>query len=67
MIDIQCGLPDDNPPSDEIKDIIRRSKRIAIVGLSPKEERDSNKVARYLMENGYEIIPVNPGQKEPSS
>jgi predicted CoA-binding protein len=64
MTDIQCELPDDNPPSDEIKDIIRRSEKLAIVGLSPKEERDSNKVARYLMENGYEIIPVNPGQKE---
>ena len=64
MTDIQCELPDDNPPSDEIEDIIRKSKRIAIVGLSPKEERDSNKVAKYLMENGYEIIPVNPGQKE---
>jgi len=64
MTDIQCELPDDNPPSDEIKDIIRRSEKLAIVGLSPKEERDSNKVARYLMENGYEIVPVNPGQKE---
>lgn len=53
-----------NPAIDEIKDILKRSKRIAIVGLSPKEERDSNRVARYLMEKGYEIVPVNPGQKE---
>lgn len=35
-----------------------------MVGLSPKESRDSNRVARYLMEQGYEVIPVNPGQKE---
>ena len=54
----------DNPSPDEIKNILTRSKRIAIVGLSPKEERDSNKVAKYLMEKGYEIVPVNPGQKE---
>lgn len=54
----------DNPSPDEIKSILERSKRIAIVGLSPKEERDSNKVAKYLMEKGYEIVPVNPGQKE---
>jgi predicted CoA-binding protein len=64
MTDINRELPGDNPPLDEIKGILERSKKIAIVGLSPKEERDSNKVARYLMENGYEIVPVNPGQKE---
>jgi predicted CoA-binding protein len=54
----------DNPSPDEIKNILERSKKIAIVGLSPKEERDSNRVAKYLMEKGYEIVPVNPGQKE---
>ena len=47
-----------------IKEILKRSKKIAIVGLSPKEERDSHKVAKYLMEQGYDIIPVNPGQAE---
>ena len=55
---------DNNPPSDEIKKILQTSKKIAVVGLSPKEERDSNKVAKYLMEKGYDIVPVNPGQKE---
>lgn len=64
MTDIKRELPGDNPPLDEIKGILERSKKIAIVGLSPKEERDSNKVAKYLMKNGYEIVPVNPGQKE---
>jgi predicted CoA-binding protein len=54
----------DDPSSDEIKKILEETKRIAIVGLSPKKERDSNKVASYLKEHGYEIIPVNPGQKE---
>ncbi|MGD9319382.1 MAG: CoA-binding protein [Desulfobacteraceae bacterium] len=64
MKDINPELPDHNPPSDEIMGILERSKKIAIVGLSPKQERDSHKVAKYLMENGYEIVPVNPGQKE---
>jgi len=59
-----CELPDNNPPSEKIKNILRKYKKIAITGLSPKESRDSNRVARYLMEHGYEIIPVNPGQKE---
>ncbi len=64
MTDIKCELPDHNPPSDEIEGILERSKKIAVVGLSPKAERDSNRVAKYLMKNGYEIVPVNPGQKE---
>jgi predicted CoA-binding protein len=34
------------------------------VGISPKESRDSNRVAQYLMKQGYEIVPVNPGQRE---
>ena len=64
MTNIQCELPDYNPTSDEIKDILKTCRKIAIVGLSPKENRDSNKVGRYLLERQYEIVPVNPGKKE---
>ena len=53
-----------NPSSEEIKDILAKTKKIAIVGISPKASRDSNRVARYLMEQRYEIVPVNPGQRE---
>jgi uncharacterized protein len=60
----QCEMPDYTPPSREIEKILQNSKRIAVVGLSPKTSRDSNKVARYLLEQGYDVIPVNPGQKE---
>jgi len=64
MTEVKHAHPEANPPPGELKAILERSKKIAIVGLSPKEERDSNKVAKYLMEKGYEIVPVNPGQKE---
>jgi predicted CoA-binding protein len=64
MADGTCELPDCNPPPAELIDILQKCRKIAIVGISPKEGRDSNKVARYLIENGYEIVPVNPGQRE---
>jgi predicted CoA-binding protein len=64
VTDMQCEVPECNPPSEEIKAILERHKTVAIVGLSPKPERDSHKVAKYLKEHGYKIVPVNPGQKE---
>ena len=45
-----------------IRKVLRDSKTIAVVGLSPKPHRPSHQVASYLMEVGYTIIPVNPGQ-----
>ncbi len=47
--------------NDEIKEILTKYNTIAIVGISNKPERDSYVVAKYLLDNGYKIIPVNPG------
>jgi predicted CoA-binding protein len=60
----QCELPNHNPPSGELLDILRQFRKIAVVGISPKESRDSHRVAKYLIQQGYEVVPVNPGQKE---
>jgi predicted CoA-binding protein len=48
----------------EIKKILEESTVIAVVGLSPKPDRPSNLVGRYLINAGYTVIPVNPGQTE---
>jgi hypothetical protein len=48
----------------QIKNILQNCRCIAVVGLSPKESRPSNEVAVYLQQNGYTVIPVNPGQTE---
>lgn len=47
-----------------MKKLLATAKTIAVVGLSPKECRPSNMVARYLIDEGYTVIPVNPGQAE---
>lgn len=53
-----------NNPGDEIiRQLLKRSKTIAVVGLSDKTHRDSYRVARYMQEQGYRVIPVNPRLK----
>lgn len=47
---------------DLLKDILTRTKRIAVVGVSANPVRPSYYVARYLSLKGYDVIPVNPGQ-----
>jgi uncharacterized protein len=54
------------PPSEEgaPAEILKRASTVAVVGISEKEDRDSHKVAKYLKDRGYKIIPVNPKLKE---
>lgn len=44
----------------EIASLLRRSRTIAVVGLSDSLQRDSHRVAEYLQRQGFVIIPVNP-------
>ena len=45
---------------DQIKEILKKYKIVAVVGLSKEREKDSYKVGTYLKQQGYIIIPVNP-------
>lgn len=47
-----------------IREILEKSKVIAVVGLSPKLDRPSHRVAAYLKNQGYRIIPVRPAADE---
>jgi len=47
-----------------IQQILTSTKTIAVVGISQKEDRASYQVAKFLLDKGYTIIPVNPKYKE---
>ena len=49
-----------SPDSDPIADLLKRSRTIAVVGLSNSPMRPSHGVSAYMQTQGYRIIPVNP-------
>lgn len=49
-----------NPTREEIGQLLRKTKTIAVVGLSDNPERTSYMVAKAMQDAGYRIIPVNP-------
>lgn len=48
----------------EIQQILKETKTIALVGISHKDHRASHQVAKFLIEKGYTVIPVNPKYEE---
>src|SRR5213595_3959974 len=52
----------DNYPDSYIRGILNTVKTIAMVGISPKDNRPSYFAFKYLLDRGYRMIPVNPGQ-----
>jgi predicted CoA-binding protein len=48
-------------PDSYIRGILNTVKTVAMVGFSPKENRPSYFVFKYLLERGYRVIPINPG------
>ena len=49
-----------NPPDDSLRACLKRVHTIAVVGLSPRPERPSHRIARRLQAWGYRVIPVRP-------
>ena len=53
-----------NPSDRAMRQILETGKTVAVVGLSDKPDRESHRVAKYLQDHGYRIIPVNPTVSE---
>ena len=49
-----------NPDDETIRTLLRSAKNIAVVGCSPKPDRTSHQIAAFLLEQGYNMIPVHP-------
>ncbi|MGE6379842.1 CoA-binding protein [Peribacillus muralis] len=54
----------ENPSRAEMGQMLKKAKRIAVVGLSDNPERTSYMVSKAMQDSGYEIIPVNPSISE---
>lgn len=54
----------ENPTRPEMGAMLKKAKRIAVIGLSDKPDRTSYMVSEAMQKNGYEIIPVNPSVDE---
>lgn len=52
------------PQSDPVAALLKRSKTIAVIGLSANPKRASHGVSAYMQTHGYRIIPVNPNVEE---
>ena len=57
---MDCEFPTVNSKSEEIIEIFKNTKTIAIAGLSPDASKASNMVAVYLQNAGFKIVPVYP-------
>ena len=57
---MECEFPSVNSNKQEIQEIFESVKTIAVLGLSPDETKASHRVAKYLKEHGFKIVPVYP-------
>ncbi|QKF66093.1 CoA-binding domain-containing protein [Arcobacter venerupis] len=57
---MDCEFPTVNSKSEEIIEIFKNTKTIAIAGLSPDPSKASNMVAAYLQSAGFKVVPVYP-------
>ena len=60
---MECEFPSVNSNKQEIKEVFQVTKTIAILGLSPDASKPSHRVAKYLQEKGFKIVPIYPKEE----
>ena len=61
---MECEMPQFHSNDEELREYFNNTKTIAVVGCSPKVDKDSHKVSKYLVEAGYNMIPIYPKEEE---
>ena len=61
---MECEFPTVNSTNDEIRYMFENTKTIAVLGLSPDPSKASHRVAKYLKDQGFKIVPVYPKEDE---
>jgi predicted CoA-binding protein len=60
---MECEFPSVNSNKQEIEEIFKEVKTIAVLGLSPDAQKASHKVAKYLQSEGFKIVPIYPKEE----
>jgi predicted CoA-binding protein len=57
-------MPDPEDEDARLRRILSTFRRVAVVGFSKNPEKEAHRVPKYLMHNGYDVVPVNPTAEE---
>jgi predicted CoA-binding protein len=49
---------------ERVRAALESAETVAVVGCSPRQDRPSNEIARYLQRQGYRVVPINPAHRE---
>ena len=61
---MECELPSVNSNTEEMIKYFKETQNIAVIGVSPNPEKASHRVAKYLKEAGYKMMPIYPKEDE---
>lgn len=61
---MECEFATVNSNKEQMKEIFENTKTIAVIGCSPNPEKASNRVANYLKNAGFKMVPVYPKEEE---